>query len=296
MERKGAKILIVDDEMVNIKVLIATLDGYECAIAKNGEKALQLVEASPPDLILLDVMMPEMDGYEVLHQLKENKKTSHIPVIFITAKGQANDETKGLEMGAVDYIAKPFTPSIVQARVAVHTELKKQRDLLERLNVTDQLTGISNRRCFDQTLAYEWQSSMRSQIPFSLILIDVDNFKQVNDQSGHVYGDSCLQQVAKLLARRVKRSNDLVARFGGEEFVALLPATPISEAISMAESMRAGVEQANIRHPSGGVLTISLGVVNVIPQHSYDSAEKALEGADQKLYEAKGSGRNRVCY
>lgn len=296
MDKENAKVLIVDDEMVNIRVLVATLDGYECIIAKNGEKALSLAEGTaPPDLILLDVMMPEMDGYEVCRRLKQNPVTSGIPIIFITAKGTVDEETMGLEMGAVDYIAKPFSPSIVKARVANHVQLKKQRDLLERLNVTDQLTGISNRRCFDDTLSYECLSAIRSQMPLSVILLDIDYFKLVNDTAGHVFGDECLKKIARALAQATGRSTDLVARYGGEEFVVVLPATDFDGAFLAAEKMRTCVEDLNISHPANdGNVTISLGVSTAICKEEL-KPETIIELADKKLYEAKESGRNRVC-
>jgi diguanylate cyclase (GGDEF)-like protein len=296
MDKENAKILIVDDEMINIKILVATLENYECIIAKNGKKAISLANGeSPPDLILLDVMMPSMNGYEVCRQLKSNPLTEAIPIIFITSKGDVKEERIGLELGAVDYIVKPFSPEIVKARVTNNVTLKKQRDLLERLNVTDHLTGIANRRCFDDTLDYEYQSARRSGSSLSLILVDIDLFKAVNDTGGHVFGDECLKKIANALSKSVSRSTDFVSRYGGEEFAVVLPSTDGEGALEAAEKMRSNVESLHIPHPSNGEpITISLGVSTLIPSKEM-SPELIIKQADAKLYEAKESGRNKVC-
>ncbi len=296
MKNNSGRILIVDDEMINIKVLIATLEGFECIIAKNGKRALELSQSDvPPDLILLDVVMPEMTGHEVCVKLKSNPSTKDIPVIFITAKADVDEETKGLKMGAVDFIAKPFSPSIVQARVTNHLQLKIQRDMLLRLNVTDPLTGIANRRFFDDTLVYECNSAVRSQTLLSLIMIDIDYFKEINDTEGHLFGDDCLQKIAKELSRSVTRSTDLVARYGGEEFVVVLPVTDSQGAYAIADIMRKNIENLVFSFKSSDrKITISLGVGTLSRSDGLDP-EKLIETADKKLYEAKQSGRNKVC-
>ncbi len=298
MNNKFAKVLIVDDETVNIKVLVATLDEYECIIAKNGEKALSVAAGSnPPDLILLDVNMPGMDGYEVCHKLKQDPLTKTIPIIFITVKGSVEEETKGLEMGAVDYITKPFSPSIVKARVANHIELKQQRDLLASLNLTDALTGIANRRRFDDALEYGWHAALRTKQELSLILIDIDCFKAVNDEGGHVYGDECLRKIASALNDCVKRSIDVVARFGGEEFAVILPATSRDTAFQLAEKMRASVLACEIKHPaveSNPYVSISLGIETLTPLPEL-TPKNLIERADANLYRAKQAGKNQVC-
>jgi len=293
MDYGNAKILVVDDEMINIKVLIAILDEYECIVAKDGEKALMLAEGDmPPDLILLDVMMPGMDGYEVCRRLKSQISTQNIPVIFITSKGNVDEETRGLRLGAADYITKPFSPEIVKARATNQIQFKKQRDLLERLNVTDQLTGIANRRCFDDTLDYECRSAARSGSPLSLVLIDIDNFKQLNDLGGHVFGDNCLKAVAEAICKSMSRSTDLIARYGGDEFVAVLPSTDHEGAIKVAEKIRQSVEALKLTHSGETVpITISLGLTS---NKDY-SPENMIEAADSKLYEAKHNGRNKAC-
>ena len=166
---------------------------YALVTACSGEQAIALANSERPDLILLDVMMPGLDGYEVCKRIKSNPKFDDIPIIFITSKGNVDEETYGLSLGAADYIAKPFSPEIVRARATNQIQFKKQRDMLLRLNVTDALTEIANRRCFDDALDYECRSAARSGAELSLIIIDIDHFKQVNDQGGHVFGDKCLK-------------------------------------------------------------------------------------------------------
>ena len=297
MDESVGRVLIVDDEMINIKVLIATLEGFDCIIAKDGERAIELARGSiPPDLILLDVIMPDMSGYEVCTQLKKDTLTKDIPIIFITSKDEVEDEAKGLEMGAVDYITKPFSPSIVRARVTNHIQLKKQRDILLKLNVTDPLTNIPNRRLFNDTLEYECRSASRTQTPLSLIMIDIDHFKQINDSEGHQFGDECLQRVAMELKRAITRSTDLVARYGGEEFIALLPATDQQGAYEIAERMRESVAEISFSAPHENIqISISLGLASPTPGTTFEP-ESLIAAADEKLYQAKESGRNRICF
>ena len=220
------RILIVDDQRQNIKVLKDFLrDDYKIMAAKTGEQALEAARsATPPDLILLDIIMPGMDGYHVCRQLKEDPKTMHIPVIFVTGLGSTSEEAKGFEMGAVDYITKPFRPVIVRARIKTHIQLKRKSDLLDRLASIDGLTEIPNRRCFDATLEREMRRAFRNRAWVSLILMDIDLFKKYNDHYGHAAGDTCLRRVAKAAERVLLRASDQVARYGGEEFGIILPA------------------------------------------------------------------------
>lgn len=292
------EILIVDDSPMNIKLLGSALnETYKVKFSTSGEKALEIANSdNPPDLILLDILMPGMDGYEVCKKLKENEKTKKIPIIFITAKSEVDDETKGLELGAVDYIIKPFSLPIVKARVNTHVNLKKKSDALEKLNSLDGLTNIANRRRFDEFLLQEWNSAARTQTVLSLIMMDVDFFKLYNDNYGHSAGDECLIKVARSLSTTLARTTDLVARYGGEEFVVVLPATHIEPAEAIAEKMRINVETLNIPHARSqvcGNITLSLGVATAVP--SGDSTYTDLiKVADNALYKAKKSGRNRV--
>lgn len=296
---KRQKILIVDDVPDNIRVLMETLkDDYAIVPAVNGPTALKIAEESPPpDLIILDILMPEMDGYEVIKRLKENDKTRYIPVIFVTAISEVINEAMGFQLGAVDYITKPFHPHIVKVRVKTHLELKRRGDILEMLSSMDSLTDIPNRRRFDEFLESEWRRAIRNQTPISLVMIDIDFFKQYNDRYGHAAGDECLQRVAQTLSDTTHRSHDLLARYGGEEFAVVLPETDTQGATSLAQRMRTNVEKIDIRHEDSHVarhITISLGVATEIP-----SAESAsgtfIRNADRALYKAKHFGRNQVC-
>lgn len=290
-----ARILIVDDIPANIKTLIAVLgDGYEISVATSGAAALEAVAHNTPDLILLDVVMPEMDGYQVCTYLKADPLTQEIPVIFITAKDGDGDERRGLELGAIDYITKPFNPPIVQIRVRNHLELKRHRDILKTLSTVDGLTGIPNRRRFDEFLEQEWLGAIRHQTTFSLILIDIDHFKLYNDNYGHAAGDEALKQVAHTLQEAKGRGTDLVARFGGEEFVCVLPATNAHGAVVIGEQMRQRIAGLAIPHAHSSAadhITISLGIITVEPTLEM-ALSGVVEGADTNLYRAKGGGRN----
>lgn len=295
MTQHKGRVLIAEDEMVNIKVLVATLDEYETVIAKTGEQAIsKALSTQPPDLILLDINMPGMDGYEVCRILKENKDSKDIPIIFITVQSSVEDETKGLEMGAVDYISKPFSPAIVRARVANHLELKHKRDLLHRLNITDPLTQIANRRKLDDYLAASFAQAQRSESELCLLMIDIDNFKMLNDLAGHDYGDECLRKVAQCIETSLQRSTELAARFGGEEFCVILPATEISEGHRIAENIRGNIESLSLLHPAADIenVTVSIGCSNMV--NDIESHQSLFKLADERLYTAKQSGRNCI--
>lgn len=292
-------ILIVDDQPTNIHILAEALEvDYEIVIATSGVTALDLVmQAEKPDLILLDVVMPEFDGYEVCRLLKENEATKDIPIIFVTAKTESDDEERGLNMGAVDYISKPYKLPIVLARVRNHINLKRKSDLLESLASLDGLTGIPNRRRFDETLDAEWRRAVRSGRPLSIVMMDIDFFKQYNDNYGHGAGDECLIKVAACISSCVNRPGDLVARYGGEEFVALLPLTDLKGATIIAERLVTDVSQLLLPHSHSSVadhITISAGCATAIPIQDA-SQENLLQVADILLYQAKNEGRNRVC-
>ncbi|MFW5837055.1 MAG: diguanylate cyclase domain-containing protein [Desulfovibrionaceae bacterium] len=292
------KVLIVDDMPTNIKILSDALrDTYRLSAAVRGAEALEIAASDdPPDVILLDIMMPEMDGYEVLSRLKRNTRTMNIPVIFVTAKSQLDDEIRGLALGAVDYITKPFYVPIVKARLKTHMELKRKSDLLERLALMDGLTNIPNRRKFDLHLTQEMRRLARSKRPISLVMIDIDHFKGFNDSLGHGAGDECLRQVARALDMSLKRPGDLVARYGGEEFSAVLPETDMDGALALAESMRQAVEDLGVRHvasPVSEYVTVSLGAASMTPGPETEPGQ-LVSAADGQLYESKQNGRNRV--
>ncbi|WP_024328496.1 diguanylate cyclase [Thioalkalivibrio sp. ALR17-21] len=296
-------LLLVDDEPTNIQALGHLLkDDYRIRVANNGEKALALAaEGAPerPDLILLDIQMPGIDGYEVCRRLKEDPHTSDIAIIFVTALDDARDEEHGLNLGAVDYIARPFNPAIVRARVNTHVKLKRRTDLLEQYAMLDGLTGIHNRRYFDEHLDRETRRSQRAGEPLSLIMLDIDHFKGFNDHYGHGAGDRCLQKVAETLARTLNRPGDTLCRYGGEEFVALLPGAPTSGALEVAERLRSAVEERALAHEhssAGPVVTVSLGAATFDPAGEPGAdMESLLARADAALYRAKNAGRNRYC-
>ncbi len=295
------RVLIVDDEKMNRDLLVALLKPlYRVMVAKSGEQALKaaLRVTGRPDLILLDIMMPGMDGYEVCRTLKADEETMDIPVIFVTAMGEVEDESKGFSMGAVDYIIKPVSLPIVQARVNTHLRLKHKTDLLEKMASLDGLTEIPNRRAFDTAMDKEWNRAKRAAIPLAMIMMDVDKFKQYNDHYGHTAGDDCLKQLAATLAGVIRRPGDLVARYGGEEFCALLTDTDLQGAVKVAEKFRARVELLQIEHSFSApapVVTISVGVAAIIPDRDKEISPLTLqELADSKLYQAKEAGRNRV--
>ena len=292
------RLLIVDDQPVNIQAVYRVFaDDHQVLMATSGEQALALCTQQQPDLVLLDVVMPGMDGYEVCRRLKVDPATREIPVIFITAHNDEAAETAGLDLGAVDFIAKPINPKVVRARVRTHLTLKAQSDLLRQWVYVDGLTGVYNRRHFDERLATEWSRAMRSGTPLGLVMLDVDYFKRYNDHYGHQAGDDCLRQVAACLQAGVRRPGDLVARYGGEEFVCLLPETDLPGAMQVAETLRQGVLVAQIAHAESAaapVVSVSLGVCSGVPQAGA-SAAALLREADAQLYRAKTDGRNRLC-
>ncbi len=293
------RIMIVDDERINRKVLSNLLeDKHDVVLAKDGRQVLDRFEKDPEvDLILLDVMMPQMNGYDVLKKLKEIDYAKDIPVIFITSLNSVDDEEMGLKLGAADYITKPFNPSIVKLRVENHLKFVHQRKLLETLAGRDGLTEINNRRSFDTVFEKEWKRMLRNKSPLSLIMIDVDCFKKFNDFYGHASGDEVLKSIACTLSKRLARSSDVVARYGGEEFVIILPHMKREDAISFAEKIRLSVESLFIPHEkseANAYVTISLGgaTFNTSDQSTHD----LLKAADKMLYRAKEIGRNTVVW
>ncbi|MBF0530866.1 MAG: diguanylate cyclase [Deltaproteobacteria bacterium] len=289
------QVMIVDDDEILIDILVAALeDDYQLSVFQDGQSALEGIAQSPPDLILLDIMMPVMDGYEVCRRLKADFSLRDIPVIFVTSLNEAESETTGLELGAIDYIAKPINPAIVKARVRNHLELKRYQDILKKLSFLDGLTGILNRRYFDQSLDMEWRRSLRNGTPLSLIMMDIDFFKQYT--YGHTSGDDCLKKVASTLNKTIHRPADFVARYGGEEFVCLLPETERPGALFVAEKFQHSIKELAIPHTQSRVstiITLSIGVETTIPNANNQPTD-LIAAADQRLYEAKRSGRNRI--
>lgn len=292
-------VLVVDDEKQN-RALLAELLKESCRVilAKNGVQALERAHALQPDLILLDVLMPDMNGHQVIQALKNDDLTRHIPVIFVSALDRPEDEEHGLDLGAVDYITKPFHPSIVRKRVRNHLQSEHHRRLLEKLAMIDSLTEIANRRRYDEALDNEWRRCLRDHSPLSLAIIDVDHFKAYNDRLGHAAGDVVLHQIAQALNHLVQRPGDLAARYGGEEFVLLLPGTDAGDAKQLAKKLRTMIEEMALPHPASPVspvITVSIGGISQIPDQPQLDPRFFAE-ADSALYAAKGQGRNRVIW
>ena len=288
-------VLIVDDERIN-RTALAELLKDECRVvlAKDGVSALQRVAEEPVSLILLDASMPDMDGYEVLRRLKSNEKTANIGVIFVTGQIEEAHEERGLLLGAVDYIAKPVRPLLVKARVRNHLELARQREELERLSLQDALTGISNRRAFNQAFTRACGNTVRNGTPLGLAMIDVDYFKRFNDLYGHGAGDDVLRRVAQTLGKAAQRPYDMIARYGGEEFVLMLPSSIALQLV--LNRLCEAVQALAIPHEQSEVspmLTISCGGV-VAGHDSARRLEQLLERCDEILYQAKNAGRNRA--
>ncbi len=294
---KKPRILIIDDSIANIQNLNEILkDDYEILFATSGEDGIQKALTDRIDLILLDIQMPGMNGYEVCRELKSIDETHDIPVIFVTAMDEVKDEAEGLDAGAIDYIVKPYSHRIVEARVRNHMELIRHRDLLRDLSLTDGLTGLPNRRQFDQILVREWRRGERQATPLSLMVIDLDNFKLYNDHFGHQEGDNCLRKVAATLNATRSRLTDFVGRYGGEEFVAILPDTLHQGAIKMAGRILQAIRESKIPHPYNDgkeFVTVSIGLYSAVPSEQA-SAENIVREADRALYMAKEAGRNQV--
>ncbi|SMP53667.1 PleD family two-component system response regulator [Anoxynatronum buryatiense] len=293
-------ILIVDDSPVNLQMLGKLLnDEWRVKVANNGKTALNIASSDdPPDLILLDVMMPEIDGYTICRILKASPETRDIPIIFVTALNQADDEARGLAMGAIDYITKPYNNAVVKARVRNHLELKLYRDLLKNTSLMDGLTGIANRRRFDETIQAEWKRAFRDGHPLALLMVDIDFFKNFNDAYGHQMGDDCLRQVALALAQNLKRPGDLAARYGGEEFACILPDVSTQGVKKIAQRVRMAIKSLRIPHEASSaatVVTVSVGATSIMPGQE-TGWEVLVERADQALYKAKRQGRNQVAF
>lgn len=319
-------ILIVDDTPENLTVLrqMLTEHGYRVRPALSGDIALKAVQADIPSLILLDIMMPGMDGFEVCRKLKSEAGTRDIPVLFISALNEMEDKVKGFQVGGVDYITKPFNTGEVLARVKTHLTLRNMQikiqeqnkrlldeieerkraenalevanGELERLASVDGLTRIANRRQYDSYLLREWKRMAREQAPIAFILCDIDYFKLYNDAYGHMAGDKCLQQVAQGIRRAVKRPADLVARYGGEEFAVILTNTDIDGAVKVAEDVRKEIGNLKMPHVQsevGRYVSLSMGVGSTVPGRS-DGPEAFVNDVDQVLYQAKEAGRDRI--
>lgn len=293
------KILIVDDSRLDAKVLADILkEEYEVITAHTGEEGLIKAKEEMPVLILLDIIMPVMDGFEILKELKNTESTKEIPVIFLTALTDEKTEEKGLLNGAIDYIKKPFNANIVRARVRTHVKLYLYMRTIENQLSVDSLTGAFNRRAFEIHKVQIWNHAKVHNVPLSIFVADIDYFKRVNDTYGHGEGDHVLKIAATEMRRKLSDEDTYLARYGGEEFVAILHNKTVSEAQIIAEEIRESIRKLNIPNEKSDVcpyLTISIGGSTIVPDDD-TTVDELLETADSMLYEAKAGGRNRTCW
>lgn len=288
-------LLVIDDCIANIKLLQAFLKPeYRILFATNGEEGIRMAAEHHPHLILLDLEMPGIDGFEVCRLLRSNPATSECSVVVVTAHGDSQHEVAALEAGAVDFIPRPLVAPVVRARVRTHVTLRRQTELLLSLVREDGLTGLFNRRCFDETLNTEWERHKRARMPLALAMLDIDHFKAYNDTNGHLQGDCCLKAVALALKRSSRRAGELTARYGGEEFGIVLLNTDGGAAAQFGDYICQQVRSLQLPHPTSphGVVTVSVGMASLIPQEGV-KVEELLNRADAALYRAKSAGRNR---
>ena len=311
--QRRSTILVIDDNPTSRLVVVNYLKScdFEILAAELGQTGFELAQASPPDLILLDVMLPDSNGFEVCRQLKQTHPLREIPVIFMTALTETQHKIEGFRSGGVDYITKPIKTEELFARVEVHLKLRalsqalsERTEALEaanrelyRLATLDGLTQVANRRCFNERLQREWGRLARDRQPLSMIMVDVDYFKPYNDCYGHLQGDDCLYRIAQLLDENLGRSADLVARYGGEEFVVLLPQTPLAGAEYLAWKLQKAIVSLQLLHepsPISPYVTASFGIASLTPTADLKSNQLIIQ-ADQALYLAKQAGRNTCC-
>lgn len=298
------KILIIDDSLLNIQMLQEILSSeYLVSTCSSTTEILEQISRNTPDLILLDVLMPEKDGYQICTELKSNKFSKDIPVIFITAKSGIDDKIKGLSLGAQDYITRPFYAKEVLERIKVHLSLKKSKERLEHylrlleeknqrlleLSKVDFLTEVANRRYIIERIKEERLRAIEHNKTFFLALCDIDFFKEINDNFGHEVGDLVLKEMASEIKKKINKE-DLLARWGGEEFLILFPETSLKETKNILENLRSHVENFSISE-KGIVRTLTIGLTEF---NLNFSIEDNINNADKVLYKGKRSGRNRI--
>lgn len=296
MEFKKPTILVVDDMTTTLLLLHDLLkDTYEVKIAKSGTKALEILESpNDIDLILLDIEMPDINGYDVCKRIKNNETIKNILIIFITGRTSQEDEEYGLNLGAIDYITKPFNKAIVKLRIKNYLDLKIKNDMLEKLSMYDALTNIRNRRYFDETFEKTFSEIKRDKKSLAVLMIDIDFFKPYNDNYGHGQGDETLRKVAKALEKTIKRASDFVARYGGEEFVILLKDINKDGVEAVANNLLNAIRELKITHEFSKIenyVTVSIGVSYYNSSSDITKLELLLK-ADETLYNVKNSGRN----
>jgi len=297
MAKPCPRLLVIGDPPITSLTLEIFGRDHEVFAAGSGVKTVEICRGILPDLILLDAVMPDMDGLELCRRLKADPDTKDIPVILLTSLDSPETETRALEAGAVDFVSKPVNPAVARARVNTHLTLKAQSELLASLAFVDGLTGVANRRRFDEGLEAEWRRCRRLITPLALLMIDIDHFKKYNDVCGHLAADACLRKVAAILKGQIGRSHDLLARYGGNAFACLLPDIYFDGAQQKAEAMVQAVRDMRMPHTASDiapVVTISIGVVVTIPGPDRQPGE-LVSIAEAQLREAKQQGRNQAC-
>ena len=292
------KILVIDDSVIQAKMLRSILeDDYDITLAHTAQDGLKFAQDGSYGLVLLDIVMPGMDGFDLLKRLQEEIVTQHTPVILITSLNDVEHEERGLTLGAVDYIAKPYHPPIVRARVNTHIKLHRYQQQIEQRAMLDPMTGVANRRSYDSCCIRKWQDAIRLKLPISLCMMDIDKFKVYNDTFGHPAGDKVIRAVAKTAVRHLRRSTDFFARYGGEEFVSIIIGSSAQDAFEQMNKLRREVEELHIPHSpeTAQWVTISLGGVTIVPKRG-DIYDTYLKIADTMLYDAKRFGRNQVVW
>lgn len=292
------KILVIDDSPVQTEFLSNILrPSYELTACHTAEEGLRAAKEGNFSLILLDVVMPGMDGFTLLRELKGTDLTRFIPVILLTSLSDIQYEEKGLLLGAVDYVTKPFSPVIIKARVNTHIQLYHYQLQFRKQAMVDELTGVANRRRYDEEGIVRWREAVRFELPFSICMFDIDKFKLYNDEFGHPAGDKVISAVAKTISSYFLRSTDLFARYGGEEFVAVFVGNEGKAAFDFLKTVRRAVEGLHLEHCAGVSpwVTVSVGGVTVVPAQG-DNYNSYLQRADAMLYDAKRLGRNQVVW
>ena len=295
--QQSNRILIIDDSVAQIRALGRILQDFgQLFFATSGQEGLALAKTVQPHLILLDVELPGKNGYEICRELKHDAITRDCAILFITSHSSAEHEVRALEAGAVDFLTKPLNPKLARARVTTHLVLKHQSDYLHSLVILDELTGVYNRRHFNQQLQLEWRRHGRQGSTLGLLIIDIDHFKLYNDHYGHVQGDACLRSVAQALSACTRRAGDGLARYGGEEFALLMADSSEDDALRQAQRLCQAIGKLELPHAASltqPYVTVSVGAACLAPSES-KTAQEIVELADEALYRAKQDGRNRA--
>jgi diguanylate cyclase (GGDEF)-like protein len=291
-------VVVVDDQPDNLELLVRLLSahGYRVRAFPDAELAIASIKLCVPDIILLDIGLPVIDGFEACRQLRQDASTRELPVIFLSARVDTDDVVHGFDVGGSDYVTKPIRERELLARIRVHVRVKQLQDRLRQQSAVDSLTGLYNRRMLDETLLTEWRRNQRQNTWLGAIIVDVDHFKTYNDNYGHQKGDLCLRAVAHAIAGAARRSGDFVARYGGEEFALILPNTDLVGTRIVATRILDAVRNLRLVHersPTATVVTVSEGAFSLVPNREI-TAGKLIEIADRRLYLAKDRGRNRA--